>query len=165
MVTRIFAAAAIFGLFAVMSVDARSQETQLRLATVVNAPHPWIDMAEAFKAEVEDRTEGRMSVEIFPGGSLGNDQTVIDEMRIGTVDFIIGGTQNAAPFIREYQIFSLNYLFDDMDMFRRATDPEGPLFKRLESIHEESGLGLRLLALAGGGTRNFSNNLRPVRTP
>jgi len=151
---------------AVLGLMLGTAEAQtLRLATVVNAPHPWIDAAEAFKAEVEEKSEGRLTVEIFPGGSLGNDQTVIDEMRIGTVDMIIGGTQNAAPFVRQYEIFSLNYLFPDMAAFRRVTDPEGPVFAHLEQIHTDSGLGLKLLALTGGGTRNLSNNIGPVATP
>lgn len=157
------ASAAFAAALGLMLGNAEAQT--LRLATVVNAPHPWIDAAEALKAEVEAKTDGRVTVEIFPGGSLGNDQTVIDEMRIGTVDLIIGGTQNASPFVPEYGIFSLNYLFADMDSFRRVTDPEGPVFAHLEQLHADSGLGLKLLALTGGGTRNLSNNLRAVATP
>lgn len=159
-----FALAALSAAFLGLATGAAEAQT-LRLATVVNAPHPWIDAAESLKAEVEEKTGGRVTVEIFPGGSLGNDQTVIDEMRIGTVDLIIGGTQNASPFVPEYGIFSLNYLFEDMDAFRRVTDPEGPVFAHLEQLHAESGLGLKLLALTGGGTRNLSNNVGPVTTP
>jgi TRAP-type transport system periplasmic protein len=138
---------------------------QLRLATVVTAPHPWIDAAQAFEAEVEKATEGRVTVEVFPGGQLGNDQTVIDEMRIGTIDMIIGGTQNASPFVRKLEIFSLNYMFDGMDSFRKATDPEGPVFQYFTKEFEDAGIGLKLLAFTGGGTRNLSTGPRPVTSP
>lgn len=154
------AAAAVFG-FAAVTAQAQT----LRLATVVTAPHPWIDAAEKLKADVEAGTQGRVSVQIFPGGSLGNDQTVIDEMRIGTIDMIIGGTQNASPFVPKFGIFSLNYMFDGMPSFRRVTDPDGKVFAYFDKAIADSGLGLKLLAFTGGGTRNFSNNKGPVTKP
>ncbi len=152
------AAPALFGL-----ADAHAQT--LRLATVVTAPHPWIDAAEAFKAEVEAETDGRITVEIFPSAQLGNDQTVIDEMRIGTVDMIIGGTQNASPFVPEFGLFSLNYLFSGMEAFERATDPEGELFAYFHETVRNHGVGIELLALTGGGTRNLSARSGPVASP
>ncbi|TVQ38812.1 MAG: TRAP transporter substrate-binding protein [Geminicoccaceae bacterium] len=137
----------------------------LRLATVVTAPHPWIDAAEAFKAELEAETDGRLTVSIFPSAQLGNDQTVIDEMRIGTIDMIIGGTQNASPFVPEFGLFSLNYLFSGMEAFEQATDPEGELFAHFEETVRDHGVGIRLLALTGGGTRNLSARGGPVLSP
>lgn len=138
---------------------------KLRLATVVSAPHPWVDAAEAFKAEVEEATDQRITVELFPGGQLGNDQTVVDEIRIGTTDMIIGGVQNMAPYVQDFEIFSLNYLFDDMDAFRSATDPDSAVFAHFAEEMESTGTGLKLLALTGGGTRNLSTNTGPVTEP
>jgi tripartite ATP-independent transporter DctP family solute receptor len=137
----------------------------LRLGTVVSAPHPWLDAAEAFKAEVEEATEGRIDVQIFPGGQLGNDQTMVDEIRIGTTDMIIGGTMNISPYIPEFEIFSLNYLFEDMDKFKLATAPESPVFNYFDTAMSEAGVGLKLLSLTGGGTRNLSTNTGPVIEP
>jgi TRAP-type transport system periplasmic protein len=135
----------------------------LRLATVVTAPHPWIDAAETFKAEVEAGTD--LTVEIFPGGQLGNDQTVVDEMRIGTVDVMIGGVQNISPFVKKFEFFSLNYLFDGMDSFRAATAADGEVFRFFKQEVADAGVGLNLLAFTGGGTRNLSTSLAPVTTP
>ena len=145
--------------------SAAAQEFDLRLATVVNAPHPWIDMAEFFAEEIAERTDGAVAVSVFPGGSLGDDATAIDEMRVGTVDFTIGGTQNAAPFVPEYQIFGLSYLFEGMDHFRKATDPDGPVFAYFEEAYEDHGVNLKLLALSGGGVRNLSNARGEIESP
>lgn len=137
----------------------------LRLGTVVSAPHPWVDAAEAFKAEVEEATDNRINVKIFPGGQLGNDQTMVDEIRIGTTDMIIGGVMNISPYIPDFEIFSLNYLFEDMDKFRAATSPDSPVFGHFDNAMSDSGVGLKLLSLTGGGTRNLSTNVGPVVEP
>ena len=76
----------------------------LRLSTQGNPPHPWLDAAETLKAEVEAATDGRIEIEIFPGATLGRDATALDEMRLGTIDLLIGGTQEATPFFPEFQL-------------------------------------------------------------
>jgi TRAP-type transport system periplasmic protein len=130
-----------------------SAET-LRLATVVSAPHPWIDAAEMFKEEVEENTD--LTVEIFPGGQLGNDATIVDEMRIGTVDLMIGGVQNIAPFVPSFEFFSLNYLFATwMDQFRPPTEPDSEIFAFFEE-RWRTPMSACASRLTGGGTRNLS---------
>ena len=144
---------------------ASANAQNLKLATQVNAPHPWIDTAEAIKAEVEEATDGRVTIEIFTGGSLGNDQTVLDEMRLGTIDLIIGGTQNASPFFKKYEIFSLSYLFSGMDAFKKATAPDSEVVAYFKDVYEDTDIGLKLMGLTGGGVRNFSDNVREVHEP
>ncbi|MCF3936251.1 TRAP transporter substrate-binding protein [Acuticoccus sp. M5D2P5] len=156
--------AALAGAALAFTASAASAQN-FKLATMVNPPHPWIDAAEALKAEVEEKTDGRVTIEIFMGGSLGNDQTVLDEMRLGTIDLIIGGTQNASPFFKKFEIFSLNYLFGGMDSFEKATASDGEVLAYFQDVYDEAGLGLKLLALTGGGIRNFSDNVREVHEP
>lgn len=142
-----------------------NEQFDLRLATVVSPPHPWIDMAEYFAEEVEKRTDGNVKVSIHHSGSLGDDETTIDEMRLGTVDFVIGGTQNAASFIPRLQVFGLAYLFDDMNHFEKAIHHESEIFSYFENEFTEKNLNIKLLALSGGGTRYLSNNKHEIATP
>lgn len=141
------------------------EKFDLRLATVVSAPHPWLDAAEYFKEEVENRTDGNVTISIHHSGSLGDDETTIDEMRLGTIDFVIGGTQNAASFVPHLQIFGLAYLFEDMDHFERAIDENSPLFEYFEQEFVDKNLDVKLLALSGGGTRYLSNNKKEIKNP
>jgi TRAP-type transport system periplasmic protein len=160
MTLKLLATAAIAA--SVVALPAAAQTT-LRLGTVVSAPHPWLDAAEMLKAEVEENTD--FTVEIYPGGQLGDDATMVDEMRIGTVDLLIGGVQNISTFVPSYQFFSLNYLFADMDEFRQVADPEGEIFAYFEQEVADADVGLRLLAFTGGGTRNLSTAQGPVTEP
>lgn len=145
--------------------QAEDKEYSLRLSTVVNPPHPWIEMAEFFAEEVEKRTDGKVKVTVYPSAQLGNDETTIDEMRTGTIDFVVGGAQNAASFVPEYQAFGLAYLFADDDHFEKTIAHGSPVFNRFAELYQEKNLGIKLLGLSGGGVRNVSNNLRPVVTP
>lgn len=138
---------------------------ELKLSTVVNPPHQWIDMGNYFAEQVEEKTDGKVKITVYPSAQLGNDETTIDEMRNGTIDFVIGGTQNFASFVPEYQVFGLSYLFDNPEQFEVAVAEDSPVTKRFEELYEEKDLGLKLLALSNGGSRNTSNNIKPIVTP
>ncbi|MFV0332763.1 MAG: TRAP transporter substrate-binding protein [Tropicimonas sp.] len=151
-------------LIATATVPAANAQT-FRLSTQGNPPHPWLDAAETLKAEVETATDGRVTIEIFGGATLGRDATALDEMRLGTIDLLIGGTQEATPFFPEFQLFSISYLFPSTEIFRKAMDPEGGIVGYFEQVYQDSDNGLMLLALTGGGIRNLSNNVKPVSSP
>lgn len=144
---------------------ATAAKYELKLATVVTAPHPWISGAEFMASEMAKRTKGDVTIKVYDGGSLGNDKAAIDQMRLGTIDLVIGGTTNATTFVKDFQVFSLDYLFKDMATFRKVTAPDSPVVKKIQANLAAKNIGFQLLALCGGGTRNMSNALRPVRTP
>ena len=145
-----------------LSSTALAAEFTLRLHTLVTSPHPYNDMAEYFKREVEARSDGRIEVKLFPGASLGQDPAIIGELGMGTVDFMISTTNNAAKQVPEYQVFSLAYLFPDMDTLMATLAPGTPVFEYFSEVYAERELGLRLLALGATGTRNLSNAVGPV---
>lgn len=155
-------AAAALGL---LPGPAAAAKYELKLSTVVTAPHPWISGAEFMAAELAKRTNGDVTIKVYDGGSLGDDKAAIDQMRLGTIDLLVGGTTNATTFVKDFQVFSLDYLFKDMAAFRKVTDPNSPVVKKIQSNVTAKNIGFQLLALCGGGTRNMSNGLRPVRTP
>lgn len=169
-ITRITAALMLVALIAPAvsaggSAEAADETFQLRLATVVSPPHPWVDMAEFFAEEVSNRTDGAVTVRIHHSGALGNDETTLDELRIGSLDFVIGGVSNAVAFLPEYAITGFSYLFEDLDHFRRVSAGDSPFFEHLAQRHQERNLPFQLLALAGGGTRVTSTNLGPIEHP
>lgn len=138
---------------------------EIRIATVVTAPHPWTVMADYIKEELESKSDGKIKVSIFPGGQLGSDETTIDDMRLGTLDMVIGGTANSAPFMPEVQIFGLSYLFKDKESFESILVKGSPVYNKVDSYYKDKDLGLKLLALSGGGVRNVSNNKKPIESP
>ncbi len=128
---------------------------KIRVATVVSGDHAWVKMAEYMKEELAKRSDGAIEMSIFPGGQLGNDEACIDDMRVGTLDMLIGGTQNAAPFVSQYQILGLAYLFADRDQFEGVLVKDGAVFNFVQDKYTSNGLGLKLLALCNGGQRDL----------
>ena len=151
-------------LAAALAVGSAQAATVLRLSTQVAPPHPFLDMADYFKSEVEKQTNGEVQVKIFPNASLGKDDAVLNELKLGTIDLMISSTNNAAKQLPQFQIFDLYYIFPNYDSFNAATAPESPVFKRLQEIADSRGLGIKILALFGSGTRNLSVASKPVET-
>ncbi len=143
---------------------AEAADTTLRIHTLVSSPHPYNDMAEFMKEKLEAESDGRIAVKIFDAGQLGQDPEVIGEMGLGTIDLMISSTNNAVKQIPEYQIFSMPYLFADIDEMASKVGPDSPVMAYFEKVYADRGLGMKLLALTGSGTRNLSNSKHAVET-
>ena len=158
---KVAAAGAIVSVLGISAaVDAA--DFKMRLHTLVKSPHPYNDMAEFMKSELEGKSGGRISVKIFSGASLGKDPAVIGEMGFGTIDLMISTTNNAVKQIPEYQVFSMPYLFSGFDALMKTVAPGSAVYKYYEKAYADRKLGIKLLALGGSGTRNLSNAKRPV---
>lgn len=149
----------------VAAAPAQAKTYKLRAATVVSPEHPWITGLQFMAKELDARSNGEVKLSIAHSSVLGNDQTTVDEMRMGTIDMVVGGTTAVGSFVPELQILSIPYLFRDYDAFKRATAKDSPLLKMYRRYFDEHDLNLVLLGLSGGGLRNVSNNLRPIKTP
>ncbi len=158
----------MLGLFLFFGMSAFAAEKKtfvLRLATVVNPPHPWHEAADFLVKEVDKRTNGAVKIRVFGGSQLGSDQSTFEELRLGTVDLVIGGATTLVNFLPELGVLNMPYFYSGVDQFRKVMDPEGPVVRRFQEIYDSKNLGVRLLTLGGGGTRVFSNNLLAVTHP
>lgn len=136
---------------------------QLRIATVVTGDHAWVQMGEYMAEQLKERSGGAIEATVFQGGQLGNDEGTIDDMRTGALDIVIGSTQNAAPFVSQFQILSLAYLFPDRDAFEGVLARDGELFQYVQNLYDTNGLGLKLLGLSNGGQRDLHTN-KPIES-
>ena len=137
----------------------------MRIHTLVQSPHPYNDMAAYMKENLEARSDGRIAIDIFDSGQLGQDPAVISEVGLGTIDLMISTTSNAAQQVPEYSIFTMPYLFTDMDNLLERVGPGTPLHAHFETVYEERGIGMKLLALGGSGARSMSTKSVAVEGP
>ena len=154
-------AALLLQLGAGITADAATYE--LKIATGNARPHPVLDMADYMKAQLEKRSNGEISVRVYTIGQLGKQQEIIENTRLGAIDICVQVTTNAVPFVKDFQIFNLSYLFSNWDEFRRVVAHGGRVFTHL-SGKVETGLDSTLLALSGGGARSTSNRIKPLKT-
>ena len=116
---------------------------------------------QVFEAYVESASGGKIAVEIAPAGQLGSMTDALEQAKSGAIQMAHGDEQTMSTFYKPMLILATPYLF--------ANDEEGmafvdtPFFMDVrEKMAEES--GLRLLAAASYGFRNFTNNVHPIKT-
>ncbi len=114
--------------------------------------------AMRFKELAEQRTHGRVKVEVYPNSQLYKDKEEMEALQLGSVQMLAPSLAKFGPLgVKEFEVFDLPFLFKDTDAFRAVT--EGPLgadlFKKLEPK------GIKGLAYWDNGFHIMSAN-RPL---
>ena len=107
----------------------RKEETGAQLPELIlryaeNQPedYPTTQAALAFAQLVERQTGGRVKVVVYSGGELGAEQSVIQQMQFGGIDFARVSLSPLAGYIPELSILQLPYLYKDADQMWRVLD-------------------------------------------
>lgn len=133
----------------------------LKLGHVLNEASPLHKGAEKFASLVQERSQGRLEVKIFPNGQLGNDRTLAEAMQMGTVDMEVCGTATVVGFVPRLQLFDLPFLFSSHEHAYKVLD--GPVGAEVLKDFEQK--GIVGLAYWENGLRHLTNSKRPVKTP
>ncbi|MDK9687865.1 TRAP transporter substrate-binding protein [Halomonas sp. LC1] len=133
----------------------------LRLAHVVNEQDGFHIAATKFEELVEERTDGKVNIEIFPNASLGDERTLLEGMQIGTVDMGVITNGPVANFVEEMAVFELPFLFPSPEAAYSVLD--GPIGQEL--LDKLADVNLKGLAYAERGFRNLTNSERAVNSP
>lgn len=133
----------------------------IKFAHVVNPTTAKGKAAEKFKELIEERTDGQITVEVFPDSQLGSDREILEQMQSGAIQMNAPFTGVLPSFSKEYEVFDLPYLFEDRDHANEATNGElgSMLGEKLKSQ------GLHVLGFWDGGFKHLTNSVRPIETP
>jgi TRAP-type transport system periplasmic protein len=140
---RLSAIAAMFLLAGV----ANAQQFTMKLSspTINDAPHEWM---KAFKAGVEQRSGGRIKVELYPASQLGQIPTTVDGVALGTIEFAMPAVGFLIGLEPRFQMFDAAGLFDSVEHGQKVlADPA--VRARLASFGEAKGVEPLLMALNG----------------
>ena len=118
--------------------------------------------ALAFKNYVESNTKGSLKVDIYPASQLGNAITVLEGLRLGSIEMGVVHDGPISGVYKPFMVFAMPYLF--ADQVEAWTVVDGPFGKEL-SADMLKNTGIRLMALADNGIRNFTNSKRPITSP
>lgn len=119
------------------------------------------DLAVFFAEAVAKRTDGEVTVAIFPQGQLGNDQQMITGARSGVIDIVMSGLNNFTGMVPELDAFDLPFMLESREHAYAVLD--GEIGQEGLAAFEE--FGLKGLAFPENGYRNMSNNRGPIREP
>lgn len=100
------------------------QEKPLILRYAENQPedYPTSKAARAFAELVAQRTGDRVKVLVYSGAELGAEQSVIQQMQFGGVDFSRVSLSQLAEYEPELSVLQLPYLYSDAQQMWRVLD-------------------------------------------
>jgi C4-dicarboxylate-binding protein DctP len=140
---------------------AAQQPIVIKFSHVAAPDTPKGQAANEFKRLVEERTKGRVKVEVYPNSILFKDAEELDALKLGSVQMLAPVPGKFGPAgIPEFEVFDLPYLFPDIEAVHRAYKSKAAtdLMKKLEPN------GMLGLAFWDNGFRVMSAN-RPIHVP
>ena len=119
------------------------------------------ELATSFKQALEARTGGKYTVDLFPNGQLGSEQTTVNSASMGTLDMSILAVNNITPFSPTVGVLTLPYVI--LSPKDAKTVVMGEVGKEL-AANTLRDAGVRILGWAFSGFRVLTNSNRPVKT-
>ena len=111
----------------------------IKFSHVVATDTPKGKGALRFKELAEQRTNGRVKVEVFPNSQLYKDKEEMEALQIGSVQMLAPSLAKFGPLgVKDFEVFDLPFLFKDSAAFRGITD--GPLGQELFNKLEPKGI-------------------------
>jgi len=156
-----FVARSMILLFLTQSLLIAGQETKtLRLAHGLNTEHP-VHKAMIFMSQkVNEKSGGKLKVEIYPSEQLGNEKECIEAIQLGYLSMTKISTGVMESFVSDFKIFGIPYLFRDSEHFWAVCN--GDVGKELLTSGEAK--GLKGLCYYDAGARSFYAK-KPINSP
>ena len=152
-------AAALLASVAFVSVAAACEVT-LRSSDTHPEGYPTVVAVQKMGEMLEERTGGKLCIEVFHSAQLGQEKDTIEQTQFGVIDM---NRVSLGPFnniIEETQIPSLPFIFRSTDHMHRVMD--GPVGQQiLDAFSDHDLVGL---AFYDGGSRSFYNSQKPIRS-
>jgi TRAP-type transport system periplasmic protein len=160
MTIRFFVRPAAFALALLASATASAQPSftmKLSSPTVNDQTHEYM---KTFKAGVEERSKGRIKVEIYPANQLGQIPATVDGVALGTIEMTIPAVGFFIGIEPRFQTLEASGLFDSMTHGNKVlTDPE--FRKRLAAFGDTKGVEPLFAAVYA---ENFYISTKPLNT-
>jgi len=147
---------------AVLALPA-SAEVTIRYAHVGAEGEGQTRFAEELAERIEERTEGRVKVDVFPNSQLGNLSEMLDAVRVGAVQMAHHDFSSLDRYYEDVAVFNAPFAYRSADHAVRATAPGSPVLDEInESLIENA--GIRIVGNFYRGARHLTARY-PVYSP
>ncbi len=123
--------------------------------------HPYHKAALYFKEMVEERTEGRVVVDVQPNGALGDEREMTEGLQLGTIDITVAVAAALSGFDPDMDVFNLPYLFDNREQAFEVLDSKAgqDIFEGMKKQ------GIEIYGTFDLGFRSMTNSRNPISLP
>lgn len=98
---------------------------ELKIAHIYAPEHTQHLSLLKFKEEVEKASNGSITVEIYPSGSLGSEREIVEQIQLGTIDMGTSGGGMWAAFTPAAGVFELPFLYKSVEHQTRVMHEVG----------------------------------------
>ncbi len=158
--------AAAFGVAACAFLSANAAfadefaEQTLRLAHTAQTAHAHHEAALLFAKNVSDRTGGKVKVEVYPAGELGDQPALAEQITMSALDMAVVSLGNMAMYDKKLNAMTAPFLFADYDHAHRTIDNFVMTWMN-EGLAEHDAVGLSMFDY---GFRQTTTKGVPVKT-
>jgi C4-dicarboxylate-binding protein DctP len=132
----------------------------IKFSHVVAPDTPKGRAADHFKKLAEERTKGRVKVEVYPNSQLYKDREEMEALQLGAVQMLAPSLAKFGPLgVRSFELFDLPYIFPNKETLYRVMD--GDIGAKLFNLLEAK--GIKGLAFWDNGFKQMSAN-KPMKT-
>lgn len=139
--------------------DGESYEIKFGIGLAEDSPQAM--SVDYFGEILDQRSGGRITVELFPNSQVGDDLQMMNALQSGTLEMTYPSTSPATQIVPELRLFDLPFLFPTPEDADAVLDGE----IGQEMLDAFDGSGITALAFAENGYRQLTNSQRPVATP
>ncbi|MHA6250799.1 TRAP transporter substrate-binding protein [Oceanobacillus sp. CAU 1775] len=123
------------------SSDGEGETYEFKMSYVTQTGHIWHKFAEKFGEELEAKSDGRMTLELFPAAQLGPEADMVQQLSSGALDFALLTNAYMSTRFPELDGWNMPFLFEDLESSLAAQDTE-PAQEMLGLLEEQGLLGL-----------------------
>lgn len=148
-------------IFALLSgCGLRGDVTVLKLGHTLDTKHSVHIAMEFLAKRAHELSDGKLEIQIYPGGVLGSERESIELLQLGSLDITKVSAAAMEGFVEEYKIFGLPYIFRDKAHAFSVLD--GPIGASMLKKGEE--FWLQGLCFYDAGARSFYTSV-PINSP
>ncbi|HEY8099910.1 MAG TPA: TRAP transporter substrate-binding protein [Burkholderiaceae bacterium] len=140
------------------TVFAQVNVREIRVGIGLSDTHPQGLAVTKFAELVAKRSEGKIRVRLHANGTLGNDQSMIEDLKTGKLEMCVPDTATLVPQVSGFGILNIPFLFTTETDADALLD--SPFGDKLQAKLQEK--GLVGLGFWENGFRSVTNNARPI---
>lgn len=115
---------------------------------------------ERFKQIVEEKTGGKVEVEIYPNSELYGGAQAIQAVQNGSVEMTVGASGDFVNIAPSLQVMDLPFIIEDYDELQGVTAADTKVGDLVRNNPELGANNIQVLTVFGSGIKQISSNVR-----
>ncbi|KMK64788.1 TRAP transporter substrate-binding protein [Puniceibacterium sp. IMCC21224] len=113
---------------------------------------------QKMKELLEAKTDGAATLEIYPGGQLGDEAQIIEGVMLGSLDMAMTSNSMLSNYVEDFQVFDMPFLFPSIPALGEKVDANSDMMEA-----SANGAGFELLGVFSSGIRHLITS-KPINS-